>query len=891
MAKTKVFITPTTHWDREWVMTFGQYQVRLVNMIDHLIELIEKEPDYRFLLDGQVIALDDYLEIKPWQKDKIIALIEKGRLVTGPWYVLADQFLENGESAIRNLLFGIKKVKELGGKPMMVGYVPDSFGSIASLPMILKGFNINYANFGRGRPHWNERLPQYELWWESRDGSRILAANHGYANGTFLSYLDIWCDIFADSSYNPDHEAVMKVFMEEAGKQKEKAVTPNLYFSVGVDHMEPRFSLPAVIKYINEHQNIYELEYGMPEDYLTAVRNEAENLAAYTGEFRGSRVNPMELSGTLSSYMHLKQMNDDCEILLQRKIEPLWAMVTNLVGIEYPRGHLQKLWKLLLANHPHDSICGCSIDQVHKDMINRYEEIEGIGGYLVKDGLHYLISKINTAGNDGHAASLTVVNPSGLIHSGPVRELVRVPKRFKHHEYVIVDDNRRVIPSKIRHIKDKNKDLESVYMTNHQLASVLSKDAGDDRPDDQVFTVLYVDFIAEDVPGIGYRTYWIRPDTMGESVTPGVSLCGQGMENNYMKVSFNNNGTIDILDKGTGHVFYGLNYFIDREDTGNSYDHHSFTKPDDYDSRNCTINWHFYEKAAHFITFGAAMEWELPECITSEGIRSKCLKTMKINIFATLYANVNRLEMSVEMDNVCKDHSLRAVFDTGLYSGTVSAYDHFSVIDREAGELNSEWKDIPFQEFVNVSDGATGLCISTKGLPAYEAVETEKGIRLYLGLLRSVGRLGSAAGADYPTPGAQCQRCHKFEFAIIPHKGNWLEGDCLIESNNYRTPFLAEADVQHDGALPSSMSLLSLEYDGEKKPFVSCLKLAEDNTGMILRLWNPTGTTDTVFIKPAFPVKEAYLTSLDEAVIEKIDTGETVKFKLRPHGLTTVKIV
>ncbi|QGQ98266.1 hypothetical protein EHS13_26975 [Paenibacillus psychroresistens] len=886
MSKTKVFITPTTHWDREWVMTFGQFQVRLVHLIDNLLTIMDNNPDYRFLLDGQAIALEDYLEIRPEKLEKISALLQENRLVAGPWYVLADQFLENGESTIRNLLLGMRTIRELGGSPMMLGYIPDSFGSIGSMPMILNGFHIKYTSFGRGRPDWNSRLPHYEFCWESPDGSKVLAASHGYGNGIFLSYLDIWTDILQASSLNSDPDEVLARFMKEAEKQQKLAATPNLYFSVGVDHMEARKSLPELINYINRHQNEYELVYGTPEDYLKAVELVAKDLANYSGEMRGTELNPMDLVGTLSSYMPLKQQNDYSEILLQRNLEPLWVMVAGLTGSEYPKGHLIKLWRLLLANHPHDSICGCSIDQVHKDMQNRYEQIHHTGTYLIKEGLHHLLAKINTIYPDKDAIAVTVVNPLGRSHSGPVRGLIRVPKRFKHAEYSLVDSDGKTIPAKITHLKNKNKDLESVYMTNEQLAAVLSKDANEERSDDQVFTMLDVDFIASDVPGVGYKTFWIKSGVAEMAGLAGVKLSENGMENQYIKIRLNDNGTFDLFNKSSKHMYRSLNYFVDREDTGDLYDHHEFTNPEEFDSRDCTVKWQVHEQETFKITFKARIEWELPQRIEL-GKRSTVLKTTPITIYVTLLSDMDHLEVAIELDNQAKDHCLRVAFDTGLQSETVSAYDHFNVVERKLSSKDGEWRDEPFQEFIDASNGINGLCISTRGLPAYEAVQGDAGTQLLVTLVRSVGSVGSAAGANHPNPDGQCQGALRFEYAIIPHEGNWRAGDCLQNAADYRTRFLVEGDLQHEGILPATGSLLTVSSPPDSKPLISCLKQAEDGDGWIIRAWNSTDQ-DQFKLKSDFKIDHFTLTRLDES--SKHTTKHLEEDIHMPvNGLTTLR--
>ena len=78
------------------------------------------------------------------------------------------------------------------------------------------------------------------------------------------------------------------------------------------------------------------------------------------------------LSGTWSTRMYLKVQNQRCTDALVHRAEFLNAWEA---GASRSEALLEKLWKLLLVNQAHDSICGCSIDTVHRDMENRFGRI------------------------------------------------------------------------------------------------------------------------------------------------------------------------------------------------------------------------------------------------------------------------------------------------------------------------------------------------------------------------------------------------------------------------------------------------------------------------------------------------------------------------------------
>src|SRR5512146_2222347 len=133
-----VHVVSHSHWDREWYHPAEVFRQRLVALID---ELIDDPPPVgqSFLLDGQAIAIQDYLDVRPDRRAAIESLLADGRLEAGPWYVLADELIPGGEALVRNLLTGARALRRIGAMPPPVLYCPDSFGHPAALPVIATG--------------------------------------------------------------------------------------------------------------------------------------------------------------------------------------------------------------------------------------------------------------------------------------------------------------------------------------------------------------------------------------------------------------------------------------------------------------------------------------------------------------------------------------------------------------------------------------------------------------------------------------------------------------------------------------------------------------------------------------------------------------------------------
>src|SRR5213082_116394 len=233
-----IIIVPHTHWDREWYQTFQQFRFRLVHAIDTLLDILDRDPDFtHFLLDGQTIVLEDYLEVRPEQEERLKKYTRSGRIQVGPWYLQPDEFLVSGESLVRNLQIGLRRAAEFG-EPMCVGYVPDCFGHIAQLPQILQGFGIDNAVFWRGV---GAEAHKSEFYWAAPDGTQVLvihlAGPLGYSNARNLPF-------------TPE-EFVARVELLTAPLLP-KATTNTLLFMNGSDHLEPQAGLPKTIEAANQ---------------------------------------------------------------------------------------------------------------------------------------------------------------------------------------------------------------------------------------------------------------------------------------------------------------------------------------------------------------------------------------------------------------------------------------------------------------------------------------------------------------------------------------------------------------------------------------------------------------------------------------------------------------
>ncbi|MGB9797588.1 MAG: hypothetical protein ACPLSK_03110, partial [bacterium] len=416
MKKWTALVVSHTHWDREWYLTYQGFRRRLVRLTDRLLSLMESNPRYKyFVFDGQTIVLEDYLEIRPENEERIRKLVQEGRLHIGPWYVLPDEFLVSGESLVRNLLIG-HMIAERYGRVMKVGYLPDPFGHIAQLPQILQGFGIKSFIFHRGLGDEWEGL-NTEFWWEGLDGTKVLAIYqiHGYCNLAGLGYEPAFGE---PGMVKVDMDLAVERIKREVDSISPYASTRYILLNNGCDHLEPQPELPDMIDYANSKLEDIEVVHSTFEEYVEKILSEEPKLGTIKGELHRGRYHPL-LLGVFSTRLYLKKENFLTQRALEKYAEPICSLAW-LEGKPYEGAFLLRAWKHLVSNHPHDSICGCSVDEVHRDMLPRFAAARQIAEIHFEESARYLVERIN-AKKEGAKAAVVVFNP----HSWVVTDVVK----------------------------------------------------------------------------------------------------------------------------------------------------------------------------------------------------------------------------------------------------------------------------------------------------------------------------------------------------------------------------------------------------------------------------------------------------------------------------------
>jgi len=863
--KYTAIVVSHTHWDRAWSLPFQQFRMKLVKLVDGLIQILNDDFDYEsFAFDGQTIVLEDYLEIRPEMERELKRLIQGGKILVGPWYVLPDEFLVSPEAMVRNLMIGHMMAEEFGNV-MKVGYVPDPFGHISQLPQIFQGFGIDSAIFTRGMGDEGEKLGSEFLWYAPDGETNILAVHQigGYCNAADLGNGEI------------DFDDAAERCRDLADMMKPYARTANLLFNNGCDLVEPQRELPDIIEYVNDKLHNVELAHGTFAHYLERVRAENPKLRKHQGELRGGKYHVL-LPGVFSSRMYMKQANEAAQTLMERWAEPFSALNWLSTGSAYPRAFLWYAWKELIKNHPHDDICGCSSDAVHRDDMIRYSWVQQVGGELTAEALESLAGNIDTTdakpqyhGNTGKA--LVVFNPLFWQRSDSVS--VMVPASSTPGNCAL-----------------RNADGEAVPVQIVRKGDSLAE----------------MTFLAR-VPALGYGTYFIDSNE-GETLSElSAEIRPRTMESNFFRIKINPNGSLNIQDKSTGFEYKGCNVYEDGEDSGDEYDYSPIKGGRTITSRSTKANVKIIENGPVKTTAEIRLSMNLPKGLTKDRkSRASARFSCSIVTRVTIYADVPRIDFTTIFENKVEDHRLRVLFPTGIEADSVNVEGHFDVLTRpiDLPKTRGKWAQDPLptnhqNTFVDINDGQRGFALINKGLPEYEVRKTKGGCTIFLTLLRCIGWLSREdlltrrgnAGESIPTPEAQCPGTHTFTYSIFPHIGDWVSAQVQRRAHEHNVPMRAVNTGFHQGQLPATQSFISVE---PHNLMVTALKKSELGDGLILRLYNSTAETINGSIKAHLPVKAACLTNLNEQPLpnDELDINEDGSVPLDVGGreIKTIKL-
>ncbi|WP_433423312.1 alpha-mannosidase [Microtetraspora malaysiensis] len=821
-APHEIVIVPHTHWDREWYLPFQRFRMGLVRMLDEVLDIMAADPLYRFTVDGQLAAVEDYLEIRPERRDDVRRFVEEGRLAVGPWMILADEFLCSGETLIRNLEYGMRGAAALGGA-MRVGYLPDQFGHCAQMPQILSLAGLRRACLWRGVP---ASVRRDAFAWTGADGSTVETRYlpGGYGNAVAL--------------FSGPGEGLPDRLSAFAASMRPWRPDGPLLAMYGADHSAPAAEITGHGPRVATLEEFLDLA-GAPSD-LPEVR----------GELR-SHARANILPGVVSARVPIKQAMARAERVLIRYAEPLSTLWS--ADRTASARLLDLAWRRLIACSGHDSVTGCGADATAQQVAARIAEAEQIGQAVVD-----LVSA--TLAAESPRGALVVVNPS------PFERTALVLADLPEHRSRLTDSAGDAVPiQRLEHaptlldetvMDDLAQLLGRVHereLFGHEIVSweaadgvftiTVSRHASGDYAYEDLRRAIVeagpgpwtVQTLAEPVvtvaaqvtvPPLGRSVLTAEPASWGSiplTRTPEAAAAlaapENTLDNGLLRVTVADDGTLSLYGRD-GTEAHGVGRIAHGGDVGDTYNY--APPPGDR-----VVDRPAYVKVEEIcrgplvsvLEVSRSYEWPVGALSAEWGAsRDESVSTV-VTTRVELRAGEPFARCAIDLDVRCRDHRLRWHAPLPRPAAESFAEGQFAVVrrgltpvgdaaagadDKAGGSGERPIPTFPAEGFV----AAGGLAVLLDHVTEYEVLPAGRGggtdgapgrAELALTLMRSIGYLSrnrnpyrdEPAGPELATPAAQCQGPFSVRFAVLPYAGGWAEADLPRLAEEYRHDLLA----------------------------------------------------------------------------------------------------
>lgn len=793
----QLVVVPHTHWDREWYEPHEVFRLRLVHMLDRLLDTLENNPGYRFTLDGQAAAADDYVAMRPERRHRLVAAVERGQLAIGPFLILLDEFLCDGETIIRNLELGIRSSRRLGGE-MRVGYLPDMFGHAAQMPQILCGFGLRHAMLWRGVP---ARIDRHAFGWQGLDGSMVRTEYlfDSYGNGL---------DLFA----SPDQlESLITQYQESTSGWFQ---SDPMLGMLGTDHSAPPADLMQTVAAANARASTSPILVDTVEGYVTKVAPTWSSGAdlrldpTVRGELR-SHARGNLLPGVFSIRTKLKQAMSDAERRLG-----VAERLDAAFGRDDHGPFLELAWYRLIESTAHDSVTGCGTDETAAQVLGRLESAAHVARAVIVRTMGRLAASVDTD-------RYLVANPTAFARRALVEVELADTEQANGADAVqilralpvVLGDERMStaqLPALLHRIHGRELfgQLVNHYEFNPtgvrlevaaapvgdfdlaaftaELGRRVSSDPGAEKQwrVEILASPRWRALAGVDLAGLTLAELDPTTATVGEHR---VVVGERTMSNEKVSVSVGDQGTVRIEGADGSVITDGLQ-LVDEGDRGDSYNYGP-VDPSTAITQTVSVDISVQEAGPLRGKLLVRRRLLVPKAldVANPDRRSAELVALDVDTVLELREREPMLRVSVTFVNTAANHRLRVLIPTGgsALAGSAAA-GQYGVTERgrlgEGGWGEYPLPTYPAARFVH----AGGMSLLVTKHSEYEVVSdtTSSDDVIALTLLRSVGLMSvnihplrdEPAGAELEVPGAQYLGASlSTEFALLPSRNGWVE--------------------------------------------------------------------------------------------------------------------
>ena len=831
LEQAEFHLTGNAHIDAAWLWPWTETVDVVKRTYGTALQLMYEYPQYTFTQSAA--AYNEWLADKyPDMNADIMRRIKEGRweIVGGMW-VEPDLNMPDGESLVRQLLVGKRWYKQNYGVDVRIGWNPDSFGYTWQLPQIYKKSGVDY--FVTQKMTWNDtnQLPFKLFWWESPDGSKVLAYfPHDYVNLS-MSPTRLSGDLTAAREKSPGMTEMLDLYgIGDHGGGPTRAILDEGFHWAAPGHITPKYEFGSAQSFFSSVEK--QIAPDSKEWNYQSIAKGYTPPAAIAGKvdiptWKSELYFEYHRGVMTTQANHKRNMRESEEQVINAE---KWSSLAWLDGKSYPAAEITEDWKKVLFNQFHDLAAGSGIGVIYRDAQKDYDVVRWSTNEISAAALAKVDETINTAGN---GIPVIVYNPLGWERSGEVVVHAQGGKPG-------VASGAQVVESKT----DEKTGVSDLKL--HVLK----------------------------VPALGYKVVWVGA---GGPAKQGGESSAEGKEaGNSITLE---NGTFRLaVDKQSGCItsLFDKKTNFETLASGTCGNQLQFFKdtPKEYDAWN--IDPGTLDVAPSVIDHADSVELvkadEPSICVTRHWQGSKFVQTFSLS------ANGDQVNVDNEIDWHERHILLKAAFPLAA-TGPFATYEiPYGSIDRPTTRNNSWEKaqfEVPAMRWADLGDGKHGLSVINDTKFGYDAV----GNMLRLTLLRS------------PTwPDAEAdQGHHHIRYALYPHTGTWKDALTVRHGYEFNYPLTAVATTAHPGSLPASHSYASVAPENVA---LTAVKKAEDAKGLIFRAYEWAGKDSTAeFHVPAGAMGATVSNMMETPEGSPLTViGDVVKVPIHPYEILTIRV-
>ena len=841
-----ISVVPSSHQDIAWMDSIGKcIEFRDEKMITPVLARLRANSEFKFSVEDG-LSLREYLQRHPDSIDEILKYTREGRLEWGATYKQPYESMYDGESLIRQTYLGRKWLKKtLPGCDFKVYWNEDVPGKALQMAQILSKSGIPYMQFSRHQPGIYR--------WYSPDGSFITCYSPGQYDEVGIPVREAKTDIKSLT------QAFTSMLAEWNKYFSQRKINPELQFLYSHDFATPP-DYDAFFKDWNSKSaslNKPTIKYSTATEWFKAVTIGNPVFDKITGE----RPDVWLYIHGPSHQRALKASREGSRLLTAAEKFATFDALQKGSFKDYPQAAFTRAWEN--AIYPDHGWGGKHGDMTDRTFRTVYETARSIASEILEKSMGNIASRIHFSKN---GIPVTVFNTLSWERTDIVKFTLDVEGN-PENSFRLVDQNGNEIPYQL--------------IDEHQISG--------NR--DEVITFL---FVAEKVPSIGYKTYYLekgKPD----AVSNGFKIDNHNYENNYYKAEFVNGGIKSLYDKELSVNLMNTEKFLGAElftmqSVGNGAG--EFT-----DVQQPTMEG--FEKMSQF-----SQPWSLVSTGPVRDVYEFRKEISHVTVVQQMifYKTIKRIDVHIELKGFDGERyrEFRLAFPVNQSKSEIAYEVPMGVVrigkDEIAGAAGfskaSQIYDTPcsrvhpreVQDWFSASDGTNAITISSD-VAVFDWIDpttNPAGYAILQPVLLASRKSCHSEGNYYLQPGD-----HNYTFSIYSHKGDWKNGYCFGTQSNQPLKAVV-SKLYSGGSTQETMSFISIE---NKNLILSTVKKCEDDDNVILRCYDIEGTDSNATISFSAPFQKAELTNMIEEEGKLIPgSGTSLRLSVGHNAIETVKL-